>query len=353
MTSEGRHDLVEALASALTIGETHFFRIRPQIEALRTVVLPDLIRRRASERRLRLWSAGCSSGEEPYTLAILVREQGAALAGWDVDILATDLSPPALDAARRAEYGEWSFRDTPLVGARAVLRAGRQPLAVGRLYPGDGALRPLQSRGQPPGAARRPRDGDRSDSVPQRDDLFRGRGHAGAVRALRGGAGRGRLAGPGPSDPPPALPELFEAVTLPHAILWRRRAAAGVSGAVAPPPLGRATAARRPARPPRRGGAGAARRPPPTPGPGDPWKLARGGDRAAARMAAERLVEAQPLVPEAHLLLGLLRLDENAAPDAVNSLRRAAFLDPQDPFTHFSLGRAYRAVGDPRARRRR
>ena len=58
----------------MTIGETHFFRVAPQIAALREMVFPDLLQRRANSRRLSLWSAGCSSGEEPYTLAILLRE---------------------------------------------------------------------------------------------------------------------------------------------------------------------------------------------------------------------------------------------------------------------------------------
>src|SRR4051794_17207196 len=66
LTSGGRPDLLSALATELTIGETHFFRIEPQIEALRQVVLPQLITRRAASRRLRIWSAGCSTGEEPF-----------------------------------------------------------------------------------------------------------------------------------------------------------------------------------------------------------------------------------------------------------------------------------------------
>ena len=108
-----RADLFRDFAARVTIGETHFFRVAPQIAALREIVLPDLIQRRAGNRRLTLWSAGCSSGEEPYTLAILLRELLPTIDSWDVRLFATDLSEPALDTARRAVYREWSFRETP------------------------------------------------------------------------------------------------------------------------------------------------------------------------------------------------------------------------------------------------
>src|SRR4051794_31178619 len=109
----GRADLFAAFAARLTIGETHFFRVAPQIAALQETVLPDLLARRADQRRLALWSAGCSSGEEPYTLAILLRDLLPDQERWAISILATDLSEPALDEARRACYREWSFRETP------------------------------------------------------------------------------------------------------------------------------------------------------------------------------------------------------------------------------------------------
>ncbi len=101
-----RADLFRDFAARMTIGETHFFRVAPQIAALREVVFADLFQRRATARRLTLWSAGCSSGEEPYTLAILLRELLTTPDTWDVRLFATDLSEPALDTARRAVYRE-------------------------------------------------------------------------------------------------------------------------------------------------------------------------------------------------------------------------------------------------------
>ena len=107
----GDSALLEKLATQLTIPETHFFRIKPQIDALRDLVLPDLERRLAAQRPLRCWSAGCSTGEEAYTLAILA-VQGLS-ARTEVEILGTDLHPQSLEVARRGTYGAWSFRDTP------------------------------------------------------------------------------------------------------------------------------------------------------------------------------------------------------------------------------------------------
>src|SRR4051794_24105396 len=99
----------QALVDEVTIPETHFFRNPPQIRALRTHVLPELLRHAASTRRLRIWSAGCSTGEEPYTVAMLLRELLPATSGWDVQVLATDVSTRAIAAAEAGRYGERAF----------------------------------------------------------------------------------------------------------------------------------------------------------------------------------------------------------------------------------------------------
>jgi chemotaxis protein methyltransferase CheR len=103
-----------ALEAAVTIGETFFFRYSEQFEALRTTILPELIERRADERRLRIWSAGCSNGAEAYSLAILIGALlGPARADWSVAIIGTDISEPSLAAARRGVFGAWSLRGLP------------------------------------------------------------------------------------------------------------------------------------------------------------------------------------------------------------------------------------------------
>jgi chemotaxis protein methyltransferase CheR len=93
----------------VTIPETHFFRNPPQVRALRQYVVPELLKQAGPRRRLRIWSAGCSTGEEPYTIAMLIRELLPATAGWDIEVLATDVSNRALSAAQRARYAERSF----------------------------------------------------------------------------------------------------------------------------------------------------------------------------------------------------------------------------------------------------
>ncbi len=105
---------VHALASHLTIGETYFFRERQSFDALARHVLPALFRRRRGrERTLRLWSAACSTGEEPYSLAILVQQLLPDWRDWDLTILATDINERFLCKARAGVFGEWSFRQAP------------------------------------------------------------------------------------------------------------------------------------------------------------------------------------------------------------------------------------------------
>jgi chemotaxis protein methyltransferase CheR len=106
-------DALEAFIASLTVPETYFFRNQPQFEALAGRILPELIERRRDLRRLRIWSVGCASGEEPYSLAMLLHRVLPDLAAWDVTILATDLNRGLLEKAERGLYTAWSFRDTP------------------------------------------------------------------------------------------------------------------------------------------------------------------------------------------------------------------------------------------------
>ena len=103
---------LRGLVSRLTVGETYFFRNRGQFNALRDQILPGIVkRRRGKGQYLRIWSAGCSTGEEAYSLAILVRELLADVADWQIHILATDINEDALAAAREGIYRNWSFRE--------------------------------------------------------------------------------------------------------------------------------------------------------------------------------------------------------------------------------------------------
>ncbi|MDQ1681376.1 MAG: chemotaxis protein methyltransferase CheR, partial [Frankiaceae bacterium] len=102
----------QALLDEVTIPETYFFRNPPQIRALRNHVLPALVKRATAtgSKRIVVWSAGCSTGDEPYTIAMLLREVLPVSDGWDLRIIATDLSQRALAAARRGHYGRRSLQ---------------------------------------------------------------------------------------------------------------------------------------------------------------------------------------------------------------------------------------------------
>ena len=105
---------VEILASHLTVGETYFFREKRSFEVLEEHILPELLRTRgAAESPLRIWSAGCCTGEEPYSIAMLLDRLIPDAAARNVTILATDINPRFVRKAAEGVYGAWSFRETP------------------------------------------------------------------------------------------------------------------------------------------------------------------------------------------------------------------------------------------------
>ncbi|NEP43199.1 MAG: tetratricopeptide repeat protein [Okeania sp. SIO2H7] len=106
----------EKLIVNLTTTETYFFRDRGQIDLLKNVLLPELIAQKvlSKQKTLRLWSAGCSTGEEPYSLAILARELIADWQDWKILILGTDINERVLEKARKGVYGSWSFRQVDI-----------------------------------------------------------------------------------------------------------------------------------------------------------------------------------------------------------------------------------------------
>lgn len=105
----------EILASHLSVGETYFFREKQNLAILEEQILPPLLhsRRQNEHLRLRIWSAGCCTGEEAYTIAILLDRLIPDLEAWNITILATDFNPKFLRKAAQGVYGEWSFRDVP------------------------------------------------------------------------------------------------------------------------------------------------------------------------------------------------------------------------------------------------
>ncbi len=108
--------ITQVLARHLTIGETYFLRDRAALDAFESSILPKLIheRRVSGNLRLRLWCAACCTGEEAYTLAVMIHRLLPDIAKWQITITATDLNLNFLQKAREAVYGEWSFRDAPV-----------------------------------------------------------------------------------------------------------------------------------------------------------------------------------------------------------------------------------------------
>jgi chemotaxis protein methyltransferase CheR len=104
------------LLNEITVGETCLFRSAPQLDALTNFVLQELTRVRShmAQRKLRIWSAGCSTGEEAYTLALVLMEEFTAkYPGWSFDLTATDLNESALTSAKEGIYGEYAMRNVP------------------------------------------------------------------------------------------------------------------------------------------------------------------------------------------------------------------------------------------------
>lgn len=102
--------LAEQVVEALLNNETYFFRDRAMFEILGNRVLPELQERCADARRLAIWSAGCSTGQEAYSLAMLIAGDPARWRGWKIDILATDVSPSVIATARAGNYSQFQIQ---------------------------------------------------------------------------------------------------------------------------------------------------------------------------------------------------------------------------------------------------
>lgn len=140
-----RKQELNKLFEVVTTNETSFFRNPPQLEVFQRVVLAQALdqARKSGQKKLRIWSAGCSTGEEPYTLAIILHETlKNDISNWDIKITANDLSEAVLAAARRGIYNEYALRTTP---KEMVDRYFHKD---GNVYKLDAALKRLVSFGQ-------------------------------------------------------------------------------------------------------------------------------------------------------------------------------------------------------------
>jgi len=127
-----RHDRgeISTLAETLTVGETYFFRAIDHFHALTELALPARMKVRAGQRQLRILSAGCASGEEAHTIAMLIKERLPELASWQVSILGIDINPAVIKKAQNGRYSAWSLRETPDEMRRAYFTESGQQLVL-------------------------------------------------------------------------------------------------------------------------------------------------------------------------------------------------------------------------------
>lgn len=335
-----------ALVADLTVGETYFLREAAQIEVLRRLVLPDLVRRRGVAP-LRFWSAGCATGEEAYSLAILLEQEGI---GNMATIVGTDISAMALARAGRAEYGAWSLRGVPQdVIASAFRRQGDRYLLADRLRrqvtfgtlnlaaPDYRAVMPVL---------------DEMDLILCRNVLiyFAAEAVEAIAARLHDLLAPGGWLLTGPSDPPLWSFAPFETVVTAGGVVYRRRAVGRPSypSAVPDPAVDMTFPGASPAgcedvaKPPRPEPAPPLMPPDPRPGI---RALADGGQPQAALAALGQAIDRFPLDTGLHYLAAVLQIDLGRLDDAAASLRRVLYLDSTLAVAHLTLGTVLRRLG--------
>lgn len=341
-----------ALESAITINETFFFRFAEQFDVLRRILLPRLIAARADEKRLRIWSVGCSTGAEPYSIAIILSDLlGEGIADWRIAITGTDIDQAALTTAREARYTGWAMRTL-----------GEDERA--RLFDREGTAYRLKPRYR--GLVRFERHnmvdllGDSAALQFVDFDLILCRNvliyFSQPMAKAMVGALANRLAGEGHlflghAEPSPDFAKVARIIDLAGLLVYRRLDTAVEVQADAPP------VAERVARPLRRPAPPVAKRAPrpapptetPPPPSGVPLAelraaLAAGDAGQALRLADEHTARV-PRDPVPHYLgaLGALALGEKAR--AERGFRNALYLDNRFAMGHYLLGRHLLAEG--------
>lgn len=412
-TPSGAPDPLAPMIPKLTVGETHFFRNSAQMHALEQTILPELIERRRHARRLRIWSAGCSTGEEPYSLAILLDRLLSDRERWQVTIRATDVNPQALAKAARGVYGSWSFREVPSEVKVRYFRSEADKLVL------DERIRAMVTfaehnlvHGTAPAG-----DLEHMDLVVCRNVLiyFGPETSRAVVARLRDALVPGGWLVVGHVEPSQDVFGDFLVRNLPQTIAYQRPESGAASPAQPParpprPLAARSLAARpvkrseppavargKPVRPPQPGRPGEPRR---SAGEGRPPQPARSADAArspfevamralgegrsdqalalledaastdpraayeVAKLRASRLeldaaeqwieiaVQGAPMVASAHYLKGVVLQERGDLAGALESLRRCLYVDPAFALGHVAIAALYsRLDQQPRARK--
>jgi chemotaxis protein methyltransferase CheR len=352
---------IEILAGHLTVGETYFFRETRSCEILEQCVLPDLIRaRRGAQRRLRVWSAGCCTGEEPYSIAMLLDRLIPDIEEWNITILATDINPGFLRKAAEGVYGEWSFRGTPdwlreryfrkRKGGRFEIEPRmRKRVTFSYLNLAEDAYPSLSN------------NTNAMDLILCRNVLmYFTPAQAKAVAGnLHGSLLDGGWLVVSPTETSNVLFSRFAAVEFPGAVLYRKAAGAEprviATGHPAPAPVALPEPLRLDPVVQEAAWSIAPEEAPPAPvrpaaAPGDAPSLAaracaNQGKLAEAAEWCEQAIAADKLDPAHHYLLAAVRQEQGQSDSAAQSLKRALYLDADFVLAHFALGNLRLAQG--------
>lgn len=361
----GRRQELHLLAAVLTTGETFFMRDAGQMQLLRETLLPQLLEDRAGQRRLRLWSTACSTGEEAYSLAILLHELLAGCDGWQIQLYGTDVNPEALRRATAGEYGQWAFRGCAEdfrrryfepAGDHWVLQARIRGMV--RFMPGDLLLDSLPAPGR--GLAEIDLILCRNLFIYFQPEAIARVTHT-LARCLRDGGilltGHGELR--------TQRCDLLQPQMYPQSVVYRKGSPRTQSApGAAPRPLspvaapGGLPSPSRAARPPARPAAPL----PPTPAPptsepsADPllaaWRLADAGCLHEALTQCRRLLAQDPMRPEPHFLAAVVAMELGDTSAARAALRKALYLAPDLIAAHVHLERLQAGADQPQAARR-
>lgn len=370
---------LDALINEITVGETYFFRYPAQFDALRKVILPERIAARQAHRSLKIWSAGCASGAEPYSLAILLQREWPELArSWPISILGTDISERRLERARQAAFSEWELRGLPEeLRQECFRREGSSWRLVQRYAQGvEFRCQNLMDLLAPGFDA----TGCKYDLILCRNVLI----YFGAevtrqlLAKLHDMLSDGGWLLVGHAEPYFEISHFLTPVSVDGATAYRRldarkealpgRAAVRVPSAPAPTPFPAfattlppeppvmaptrsPTSVEPPALPPA---------PPPVAEPASlpegtlerAWSYANNGDWDRAQQTGERYTADHPLDPDGHFILALVHEHRGNPAAAMKEFRQVIYLDRSFALAHFHLGRLLALQGDSRAARR-
>lgn len=331
---------IEVLAGTLTVGETYFFRDERTFEVLERHILPELLYAPdRSERRVRIWSAGCCTGEEPYSIAMLVDRLIPHAEPRNVSILATDINSASLRKAAKGVYGEWSFRGTPAwIRERYFAQRGRSRFEIQEHIRRRVAFSYLNlaDEGYPSVAG----GTSAMDVIFCRNVLMyltveRAR-HV--IEHLHRSLVDGGWLIVSPAETSQRLFGGFTAVGVSGAVFYRKLATAQ-SPAVAPPSPGAVPTLPQAAWPAESPVVDAT---PATALHDAPSRLARAcanqGRLAEAAQWCETAIATDKLNPANHYLLSTIQQELGQSDAATRSLMRALYIDPEFVLAHFALG---------------